>query len=110
VIDKIERLNSTQGLQSILDLDLPCLRHRLHPADGIAAQDGMIGEPYNALKKALQCAEEGVYGAERDLLLLVQYESLPDDPAKTTTLSTPIFASGARARLRPNQLRRRRIR
>lgn len=45
-------------------------------ANGIAAQDGMVGAPYDALKQAC-------YGAQRDRLLLVQYETLTTDPAKT---------------------------
>ena len=45
-------------------------------ANGVAGQDGMIGGPYDALKQAC-------YGAQRDRLLLVQYETLTADPAKT---------------------------
>ena len=36
----------------------------------------MVGAPYDALKQAC-------YGAQRDRLLLVQYETLTTDPAKT---------------------------
>ncbi|CQD09526.1 hypothetical protein BN970_01855 [Mycolicibacterium conceptionense] len=44
-------------------------------ANDVAAQDGMVGGPYDALKQAC-------YGAQRDRLLLVQYETLTADPAK----------------------------
>jgi sulfotransferase len=45
-------------------------------ANGVAAQDGMVGGPYDALKQAC-------FGAQRERLLLVQYETLTTDPAKT---------------------------
>jgi sulfotransferase len=45
-------------------------------ANGVASQDGMVGASYDALKQAC-------YGAQRDRLLLVQYETLTTDPAKT---------------------------
>jgi sulfotransferase len=45
-------------------------------ANGVAGQDGMVGAPYDALKQAC-------YGAQKDRLLLVQYETLTTDPAKT---------------------------
>ena len=45
-------------------------------ANGVAAQDGMVGGPYDALKQAC-------FGAQRERLLLVQYETLTADPAKT---------------------------
>ena len=44
-------------------------------ANGVVAPDGMVGGPYDALKQAC-------YGAQRDRLLLVQYETLTADPAK----------------------------
>jgi sulfotransferase len=44
-------------------------------ANGVVSQDGMVGAPYDALKQAC-------YGAQRDRLLLVQYETLASDPAK----------------------------
>jgi sulfotransferase len=40
------------------------------------AQDGLVGAAYDGLKQAC-------YGAQRERLLLVQYESLTADPAKT---------------------------
>lgn len=45
-------------------------------ANAIVAPDGMVGGPYDALKQAC-------YGAQRDRLLLVQYDTLTTDPAKT---------------------------
>src|ERR1700744_3480166 len=45
-------------------------------ANGVAGQDGMVGAPYDSLKQAC-------YGAQKDRLLLVQYETLTVDPAKT---------------------------
>ncbi len=45
-------------------------------ANAIVAPDGMVGGPYDALKQAC-------YGAQRDRLLLVKYETLTTDPAKT---------------------------
>ena len=45
-------------------------------ANGVAGADGMVGAPYDALKQAC-------YGAQKDRLLLVQYETLTTDPAKT---------------------------
>jgi sulfotransferase len=45
-------------------------------ANAVVAPDGMVGGPYDALKQAC-------YGAQRDRLLLVQYETLTTDPAKT---------------------------
>ena len=45
-------------------------------ANGVAGQDGMVGAPYDALKQAC-------FGAQRDNLLLVQYETLTTDPGKT---------------------------
>lgn len=44
-------------------------------ANDVAGQDGMVGAPYDALKQAC-------YGAQRDRLLLVQYETLTAEPAK----------------------------
>lgn len=44
-------------------------------AKQVAAPDGMVGGPYDALKQAC-------YGAQRDHLLLLQYETLTTDPAK----------------------------
>jgi sulfotransferase len=58
-------------------------------ANGVVAADGMVGAPYDALKQAC-------HGAQRDRLLLVQYETLTTDPAKTMHaiydfLGEPVF-------------------
>lgn len=45
-------------------------------ANGVVAQDGMVGASYDMLKQAC-------YGAQRDRLLVVQYESLTTDPGRT---------------------------
>ena len=45
-------------------------------ANAVVGPDGMVGGPYDALKQAC-------YGAQRDRLLLVQYETLTADPART---------------------------
>jgi sulfotransferase len=44
-------------------------------ANGIASADGMLGYAYDALKEAF-------YGEHADRLLLVQYETLTEDPAR----------------------------
>lgn len=44
-------------------------------ANAVVAPDGMVGGPYDALKQAC-------YGAQRDRLLLVQYETLTAEPAR----------------------------
>ena len=44
-------------------------------ANGVATSDGLVGFAYDALKQAC-------FGAQADRLLLVQYETLVDDPAK----------------------------
>ena len=58
-------------------------------ASVLVAPEGMVGAPYDALKQAC-------YGAQRDRLLLVQYETLTSDPAKTMNaiyafLGEPVF-------------------
>lgn len=58
-------------------------------AKQVAAPDGMVGGPYDALKQAC-------FGAQRDRLLLLQYETLTADPAKAmqslyTFLGEPVF-------------------
>ena len=59
-------------------------------ASSVVGSDGMVGGPYDALKQAC-------YGAQRDRLLLVQYETLASDPAKTmhaiyAFLGEPVFS------------------
>jgi sulfotransferase len=75
VIDSIERLIQHNVFS-------PSSIFNYHPggtvytrANGVAAQDGMVGAPYDSLKQAC-------YGAQRDRLLLLQYETLSSDPAK----------------------------
>ena len=58
-------------------------------ANDVVAQEGMVGGPYNALKQAC-------YGAQKERLLLVQYETLASDPAKAlhaiyAFLGEPVF-------------------
>jgi sulfotransferase len=58
-------------------------------AKSVVGADGMVGAPYDALKQAC-------YGAQRDRLLLVQYETLASDPAKAmhaiySFLGEPVF-------------------
>lgn len=45
-------------------------------ANGVASADGLVGYAYDALKQAC-------YGAQAGNLLLVQYETLTSDPART---------------------------
>src|ERR1700756_4041713 len=59
-------------------------------AKQVVGPDGMVGAPYDALKQAC-------YGAQRDRLLLVQYETLTTDPAKRMPaiypfLGEPVFS------------------
>lgn len=58
-------------------------------ANGVVAADGMVGAPYDALKQAC-------YGDQIDRLLLVQYETLTAEPARTMAaiydfLGEPLF-------------------
>ena len=45
-------------------------------ANGVVGQDGMVGAAYDMLKQAC-------FGAQRDRLLVVQYETLTAEPART---------------------------
>ncbi|MEB3071251.1 sulfotransferase family protein [[Mycobacterium] vasticus] len=45
-------------------------------ANGVVGQDGLVGAPYDMLKQAC-------FGAQRDRLLVVQYETLTTDPERT---------------------------
>lgn len=61
-------------------------------ANGVVGQDGMVGAPYDMLKQAC-------YGAQRDRLLVVQYETLTTDPARTMRaiydfIGEPMFEHG----------------
>jgi sulfotransferase len=56
----------------------------------VVGSNGLVGGPYDALKQAC-------YGAQRDRLLLVQYETLASDPAKAmhaiyAFLGEPVFS------------------
>ena len=66
VIDSIERLIHAMSL-ALVDLQLQRRRHGLYPRQRCGGADGMVGAPYDALKQAC-------FGAQRDNLLLVQYE------------------------------------
>lgn len=48
-------------------------------ANAVVTADGLVGAPYDALKQAC-------YGAERDRLLLVDYDTLTTDPAKVMSV------------------------
>jgi sulfotransferase len=76
VLDSIERLIQRNVLS-------PSLIFNYNPggtvytrAYDLVAQEGLVGSAYNGLKQAC-------YGAQRERLLLVQYETLTIDPAKT---------------------------
>jgi sulfotransferase len=89
VIDSIERLIQRNVLS-------PSSIFNYNPggtvytrAYGVAAQDGLVGGPYDALKQAC-------YGPHRERLLLVQYETLTADPVNTmhaiyAFLEEPVF-------------------
>ncbi|WP_172831712.1 sulfotransferase domain-containing protein, partial [Mycobacterium asiaticum] len=58
-------------------------------AKQVVAPTGMVGAPYDGLKQAC-------YGAQRDRLLVLQYETLTTDPAKAmqaiyTFIGEPAF-------------------
>ena len=100
VVDSIERLveRNVFSPSSIFN-DSPG-RHGLHPANGVVGPDGMVGAPDDALKQAC-------YGAQRERLLLVQYETLTTDPAKTMHAIYEFLGEPAvRARFRRHRLRR----
>lgn len=59
-------------------------------ANAVVAADGLVGGPYDALKQAC-------YGAQRNRLLVMQYETLTSDPTATMRaiydfLGEPLFA------------------
>lgn len=76
VIDSIERLIQCNVFTPSSIFNFSAGGTVYTRANGVASQDGMVGGPYDALKQAC-------YGAQRDRLLLVQYETLTADPAKT---------------------------
>jgi sulfotransferase len=76
VIDSIERLVQRNVFSPSSIFNYSAGGTVYTRANGVAGQDGMVGAPYDALKQAC-------YGAQKDRLLLVQYETLTTDPAKT---------------------------
>ena len=76
VIDSIERLiqRNVFSPSSIFNYDAGGTVYIR--ANGVAGQNGMVGASLDALKQAC-------YGAHKDRLLLVQYETLTSDPPKT---------------------------
>ena len=89
VIDSIERLIQRNVFSPSSIFNYSAGGNVYTRANGIASQDGLVGAPFDALKQAC-------YGAQRDRLLLVQYETLTTDPAKTmhtiyAFLGEPVF-------------------
>lgn len=76
VIDSIERLIQRNVFSPSSIFNYSAGGTVYTRANVVAGQDGMVGGPYDALKQAC-------YGAQRDRLLLVQYETLTTDPAAT---------------------------
>jgi sulfotransferase len=76
VIDSIERLIQRNVFSPSSIFNYSAGGTVYTRANGVAGQDGMVGAPYDALKQAC-------HGAQRERLLLVQYETLTTDPAKT---------------------------
>jgi sulfotransferase len=76
VIDSIERLVQRNVFSPSSIFNYSAGGTVYTRANGVASQDGMVGAPYDALKQAC-------YGAQRDRLLLVQYDTLTADPART---------------------------
>jgi sulfotransferase len=76
VVDSIERLVQRNVFSPSAIFNYTAGGTVYNRANGLVAQDGMVGAPYNALKQAC-------YGGQRERLLLVQYETLTTDPAKT---------------------------
>lgn len=76
VVDSIERLiqRNVFSPSSIFNYDPGGTVYTR--ANDVVSSDGMVGAPYDALKQAC-------YGEEYRRLLLVQYETLTTDPAKT---------------------------
>ena len=73
VIDSIERLVQRNVFSPSSIFDYSPGGTVYTRASQVAGQDGMVGGPYVALKQAC-------YGAQRDRLLVVQYETLTADP------------------------------
>jgi sulfotransferase len=89
VIDSIERLIRRNSLSPSSIFNYSPGGSVYTRAYGVVAQDGLVGAAYEGLKQAC-------YGAQKDRLLLVQYETLTADPATTmraiyTFLGEPVF-------------------
>jgi sulfotransferase len=76
VIDSIERLVQRNVFSPSSIFNYSAGGTVYTRANGVVGPEGMVGAPYDALKQAS-------YGAQRERLLLVQYETLTTDPAKT---------------------------
>ncbi|OBK39901.1 sulfotransferase [Mycobacterium sp. 1245111.1] len=76
VIDSIERLVQRNVFSPSSIFNYSAGGTVYTRANGVVGPEGMVGAPYDALKQAC-------YGAQKDRLLLVQYETLTSDPAKT---------------------------
>ena len=75
VIDSIERLIQRNVFSPSSIFNYSAGGTVYTRAQSLIGPEGMVGAPYDALKQAC-------YGAQRDRLLLVQYETLTSDPAK----------------------------
>ena len=75
VIDSIERLVQRNVFSPSSIFDYSPGGTVYTRASQVAGQDGLVGGPYDALKQAC-------FGAQRDRLLVVRYETLTAEPAK----------------------------
>lgn len=76
IVDSIERLVQKNSFSPSSIFGFSAGGTVYTRANGVAGADGLVGFAYDALKQAC-------FGAQADRLLLVQYESLTADPAKT---------------------------
>ncbi|BBX62865.1 hypothetical protein MSAS_20390 [Mycobacterium saskatchewanense] len=76
VVDSIERLIQRNVFSPSSIFNYSAGGTVYSRAQQVVASDGMVGGPYDALKQAC-------YGAQRDRLLVLQYETLTTDPAKS---------------------------
>ena len=76
IIDSIENLMPRNAFSPSAIFNYSTAGTVYSRANAVVAPDGMVGVAYDALKQAC-------YGHHRDRLLLVRYESLTTDPAKT---------------------------
>jgi sulfotransferase len=76
VVDSIERLIQHNVFNPSSIFNYSASGTVYSRATSVVAPDGMVGAPYDALKQAC-------YGAQKHRLLLVQYETLTTDPART---------------------------